>query len=129
MNIFAVASITLVTGDLEKCVHFYKDILGLTMRKKNGCIVFNAGFQKIRVLTNPLDDLPTCHYPHPGSLDFTILSHDSIVEVVKKMKERNAPLLPGVEGEKVEEGYNNYIYLRDPDGNLIRIVCCNDKPV
>ena len=110
------------TRDLERCLHFYVDVLG--MRKEvfgQGRIALRFGDLKINVHPpgNQADVVATV--PTPGSLDLCFLADRPLDEVIAHLQAKGVTIekMPSIRtGARFPI---RSIYLRDPDGNLIEI--------
>ena len=113
--------IVLTTGNLDACIHFYRDILGMQVVEKAGRYAFHFGCCKINVHQRPGEFLPAAAYPRPGTIDLCIITEDSIENVYEELVEAGAPLETEIVDRNGARGPMRSVYLRDPDGNLIEI--------
>lgn len=110
------------TRDLDRCLHFYVDVLG--MRKEvfgQGRVALRFGDQKINVHPPGYRADVVATVPTPGSLDLCFLADRPLDAVIAHLQAM------GVTIEKMPSLRTGArfairsIYLRDPDGNLIEI--------
>ena len=111
----------LTTRNVEACLRFYTETLGMEKRETNGRIALWFGAQKINIHTRPAEFLPAAEHPVPGSLDLCFAIEDDIEAVLAELKSKNAPLVTGIVERNGVKGKMRSIYLRDPDGNLIEL--------
>ena len=64
--------IVLTTQDLERCLHFYRDVLGMRVREQDGRYALLFGSQKINIHRRKAEFLPAAAHPVYGSLDLCI---------------------------------------------------------
>ena len=121
MRISAMDHFVLTTQNVEACLRFYTEILGMEKRETNGRIVLWFGAHKINIHTRPAEFLPAAEHPVPGSLDLCFEIEDDIDAVLADLKSKNAPLVTGIVERNGAKGKMRSIYLRDPDGNLIEL--------
>ena len=117
-----VDHIVLATSDLEKCLVFYSEVLGMTLeRYGEGRIALKFGDQKLNVHPPGFDAGIKAWKPTPGSLDLCFLADRPLDEVIAQLKKHNVPI---EEGPIVRTGARfpiRSVYVRDPDRNLIEI--------
>ena len=114
--------LVLTTADEAACVHFYTEVLGMTLETFGaGRKAFRFGNQKINLHVKGHEFEPKAHLPVPGALDLCFIASVPLDEVIKRLAERQATI---VEGPVLRTGATSRIrsvYLRDPDLNLIEI--------
>jgi catechol 2,3-dioxygenase-like lactoylglutathione lyase family enzyme len=118
--------LTLTTADLDACIHFYVDLLGMEHRVLNGhhSLYFPGG--KISIHTRKGEFQPAALHPTLGSQDFC-LSVDSSLEAVKaELLSKGAILETDIVQRHGAFGEMQSLYLRDPDGNLVEL-CAYSK--
>ena len=111
----------LTTQNLEACLRFYTEVLGMEQTKTNGRFILRFASQKINIHTRPAEFLPAAEHPVAGSLDLCFEIEDDIEAVLAELKSKNAQLVTGIVERNGAKGKMRSIYLRDPDGNLIEI--------
>jgi catechol 2,3-dioxygenase-like lactoylglutathione lyase family enzyme len=115
----------LVVRDLNKAMHFYRDILGASLYRQYGgtSAVFNFNGSWLLVVTGgePTKDKPQVTFAPPANPDR--VSHSITIRVAdcqkayKLLKSRGAVFLaPPVNWE-----YEIRAFFRDPDGHLFEI--------
>jgi catechol 2,3-dioxygenase-like lactoylglutathione lyase family enzyme len=118
----SIDHIVLTTRDLEQCVAFYTQVLG--MRQENygaGRIALRFGDQKFNVHPPGFDASIKARTPTPGSLDLCFLADCPLEDVIARLKKHNIPI---EEGPSVRTGARfpiRSVYVRDPDDNLVEI--------
>jgi catechol 2,3-dioxygenase-like lactoylglutathione lyase family enzyme len=121
MRISAMDHFVLTTQNIEACLRFYMETLGMEKRETNGRLSLWFGVQKINIHTRPAEFLPAAEHPVPGSLDLCFEIEDDIEAVLAELKSKNAPLVTGIVERNGAKGKMRSVYLRDPDGNLIEL--------
>ena len=121
MKLINFDHIVLTTGNMEKCIHFYRDILGMSLSDANGRYAFLFGNCKINIHQRPGEFQPAALNPKEGSIDLCIITETPLEEVEEELKEKEAPLITGIVDRHGARGPMKSLYLRDPDGNLIEI--------
>ena len=106
MKITDIDHLVLTTADVEACLHFYTDTLGMEKRETNGRFSLWFGRHKI---------------PIPGSLDLCFEIEDDIEVIYGELKRKKAPLITEIVERNGAKGKMRSVYLRDPDGNLIEL--------
>jgi len=117
--------IVLTTRDLEGCIRFYGEVLGMKLERfrtpTEERLALMFGNQKINVHEWGREFTPRAHVAAPGTLDLCFIAAVSLEEVIVKLAAAGVPLL---EGPVIKTGAVSKIrsvYVRDPDLNLIEI--------
>ena len=121
MKLINFDHIVLTTRNLEACIHFYRDILGMTLSESNGRYAFLFGNCKINIHQRPGEFQPAALNPVSGSIDLCIITETPLEEVETELREKKAPLITAIVDRHGARGPMKSMYLRDPDGNLIEI--------
>ncbi len=121
MHISAIDHFVVTTKNLEACLRFYTETLGMKQKETDGRFSLWFGSQKMNIHTRPAEFLPAAAYPLPGSLDLCFEIEDDIEVALAELKGKNAPLVTDIVERNGAKGKMRSIYLRDPDGNLIEL--------
>lgn len=121
MQISGMDHFVITTGNVEECLRFYTELLGMEARTENGRHSLWFGTQKINIHTRPAEFLPAAASPMPGSLDICFEIKGDMETALAELKRKNAPLVTGIVERNGARGKMRSIYLRDPDGNLIEL--------
>lgn len=121
MRILKLDHLVLVTGDLSRCVSFYRDLLHMEVEEKDGRFALRFGTSKINIHTSPGEFRPAAERPVPGSLDICFVTEEPLEELLGELEEKEAPLVTGIVKRHGTLGEMRSLYLRDPDGNLVEI--------
>ena len=121
MKITDIDHLVLTTMDVEACLHFYTDTLGMEKRETNGRFSLWFGRHKINIHTRPAEFLPAADKPIPGSLDLCFEIEDDIEVIYGELKRKKAPLITEIVERNGSKGKMRSVYLRDPDGNLVEL--------
>ena len=121
MHISAIDHLVITTKDVEACLRFYTEMLGMKQKETNGRFSLWFGSQKINIHTRPAEFLPAAVNPLPGSLDLCFEIEDDMETLLVELKNKNALLVTGIVERNGAKGKMRSIYLRDPDGNLIEL--------
>lgn len=121
MKISAMDHFVLTTQNVEDCLRFYTETLGMEPKETNGRFLLRFGSQKINIHTRPAEFLPAAEHPVAGSLDLCFEIEDDIEAALAELKSKNACLVTDIVERNGAKGKMRSIYLRDPDGNLIEL--------
>jgi len=114
--------LVLTTTDEARCVHFYVELLGMTLETfGSGRKAFRFGAQKINLHIKGHEIEPKAHLPVPGALDLCFIASIPLDEVIAKLNARQVPIMEGPVMRTGATSRIRSIYLRDPDLNLIEI--------
>ena len=114
--------IVLTTTDLERCVAFYRDVLGMTLEPfGEGRLALKFGNQKINIHQRGREFEPKAHIPAPGALDLCFIASIPLDDVIVRLKAAGIPILQGPVPKTGATGPIRSVYVRDPDLNLIEI--------
>jgi len=118
----SIDHIVLTTRDLDKCVAFYVEVLGMRLENYGaGRIAFRFGDQKFNVHPPGFDASIKARTPTPGSLDLCFLADCPLEDVIARLKKHGIAI---EEGPSVRTGARfpiQSVYVRDPDDNLVEI--------
>lgn len=121
MRISKLDHLVLVTGDLSRCVSFYRDLLHMEVEEKDGRFALRFGTSKINIHTCPEEFQPAAERPVPGSLDICFVTEEPLERLLDELKEEKVPLVTDIVERHGALGKMRSLYLRDPDGNLVEI--------
>jgi catechol 2,3-dioxygenase-like lactoylglutathione lyase family enzyme len=120
-----VDHIVLTTRDLNACVRFYTEVLGMELVRfrtpKEERLALSFGRQKINLHVWGKEFVPRAHVAVPGSLDLCFIASVSLEEVTDTLKRKNIPVLEGPVDKTGATGPIRSVYVRDPDLNLVEI--------
>ena len=126
MNIRRFDHLVITTGDLERCLHFYVDVLGMEPEMGNGRCAVRFGDQKINIHRKKGEFLPAARNVTCGSQDICLVAEGPVEDVKAEIEAKGWPIELGIVRRTGARGPMYSIYLRDPDGNLVEIgVYCN----
>jgi catechol 2,3-dioxygenase-like lactoylglutathione lyase family enzyme len=122
MIVQSIDHIVLTTRDLDKCLAFYTQALGMTLERFGaGRIALRFGEQKINVHPPGFEASIKARRPTPGSLDLCFLAACPLEDVIERLHAHKVPI---EEGPTLRTGARfaiRSVYVRDPDENLIEI--------
>lgn len=121
MKIKKLDHIVITTQDLEKCIHFYVDILGMELDDSNHRYAVKFGEQKINIHRKKAEFLPAAQNVTYGSQDICLLAEGNIEDIEKELKNKGIEIELGIVSRTGACGPILSIYLRDPDGNLVEV--------
>ena len=120
-----VDHIVLTTRDLNSCIRFYSEILGMRLEKfqtpTETRLALKFGNQKINIHEWGKEFTPRAHVAAPGTLDLCFIAAVPLEEVVRKLEQSQVKI---IEGPVMKTGATSKIrsvYVRDPDLNLVEI--------
>jgi catechol 2,3-dioxygenase-like lactoylglutathione lyase family enzyme len=120
-----VDHIVLTTRDLDACIRFYRDVLGMKLETfrtpTEERLALKFGQQKINLHVWGKEFTPRAHVAAPGTLDLCFIASIPLPEVILKLKEKQIAILEGPVKKTGALGPMNSVYVRDPDLNLIEI--------
>ena len=120
-----VDHIVLTTRDLDACVRFYTEVLGMELARfrtpSEERLALKFGRQKINLHVWGSEFVPRAHVAVPGSLDLCFIASVPLEEVMKTLASRNIPVLEGPVDKTGATGPIRSVYVRDPDLNLVEI--------
>lgn len=92
MNIKGLDHLVITTQDLKACLHFYGEVLGMTVKENNGRYALHFGNQKLNIHTKKAEFLPAAQYPTYGSLDVCLVVAGPIEAVVADITAKGYPI-------------------------------------
>jgi catechol 2,3-dioxygenase-like lactoylglutathione lyase family enzyme len=114
--------IVLTTRDLDACIAFYTEVLGMTLERfSTGRLALRFAEQKINLHEYGQEFEPKAATPTPGSLDLCFLLQQSLDEVVAVLQARGVKIEQGPVLRTGARFPIRSVYIRDPDGNLIEL--------
>ena len=117
--------IVLTTRDLEGCIRFYRDVLGMTLEsfqtptEKRQALKF--GNQKINIHEWGREFTPRAHVAAPGTLDLCFIASVPLEEVIARLGRAGVSIIEGPVPKTGASGPIRSVYVRDPDLNLVEI--------
>jgi catechol 2,3-dioxygenase-like lactoylglutathione lyase family enzyme len=122
MMVQSIDHIVLATADLERCLAFYTQVLGMTLERfGEGRIALRFGDQKINVHPPGYVASIAARRPTPGALDLCFLAACPLDEVIVRLRAHNVPIELGPSLRTGARFAIRSVYVRDPDDNLIEI--------
>ena len=117
--------IVLTTRDLEGCIRFYRDVLGMKLESFRTPAetrqALKYGNQKINLHEWGKEFAPRAHVAAPGTLDLCFIASVPLEEVIAKLKAGGVAIIEGPVMKTGATGPIRSVYVRDPDLNLIEI--------
>ena len=121
MRIKNIDHFVITTKNLEDCLNFYVNLLGMEHKEKDGHHSVVFGDQKINIHTRPKEFLPAAENITYGCMDYCLITDTDLEGIVCEIKAFGYPIEEGIVKRTGACGPMNSIYLRDPDGNLVEI--------
>jgi len=119
--------LVLTTRNIEECVYFYRDILGMKLEtffvgnQKVERKALKYGNQKINLHIYGKEFEPKAKHPTPGSLDLCFISEIPLDKFIELLSEKKIKIVEGPVERTGASSTLRSIYVRDPDQNLIEI--------
>jgi len=119
--------LVLTTRNIDECVYFYKNILGMELETffdgnlKVERKALKYGMQKINLHVYGKEFEPKAKHPTPGSLDLCFISEIPLEKFIELFNEKKIKILEGPVERTGASSLLRSIYVRDPDQNLIEI--------
>ena len=118
--------IVLTTRDLQGCIRFYTEVLGMKLEKfSENRLALKFGTQKINLHEWGKEFTPRAHVAVPGSLDLCFIAATSLDQVIATLKKNGVPIIEGPVAKTGAQGPIRSVYVRDPDLNLVEISVYN----
>jgi catechol 2,3-dioxygenase-like lactoylglutathione lyase family enzyme len=121
--------IVLTTRDLQGCIRFYCEVLGMKLEKfrtpTEERLALRFGSQKINLHEWGREFAPRAHVAAPGTLDLCFIASISLEEVMQRLRKCNISILEGPVAKTGAAGAIRSVYVRDPDLNLVEISVYN----
>ena len=121
MRIDHLDHLVITTQDLDRCLHFYVDILGMELDDSNNRYAVKFGNQKFNIHRKKAEFLPAARNVTYGSQDICLIAQGDIREIKAEIENKGWPIELGIVQRTGACGLMDSIYLRDPDENLIEI--------
>ena len=114
--------IVLTTRDLQGCIRFYTEVLGMKLERfSENRLALKFGTQKLNLHEWGKEFTPRAHVAAPGTLDLCFIASVSLQEVSERLKRQGVPILEGPVKKTGAQGPITSVYVRDPDLNLVEI--------
>ena len=121
--------IVLTTRDLQGCIRFYTEVLGMKLERfktpTEERLALKFGQQKINVHEWGKEFTPRAHVAAPGTLDLCFIAAIPLSEVIARLAAANVGILEGPVRKTGARGPIDSVYVRDPDLNLVEISVYN----
>ena len=118
----SVDHIVLTTRDLDKCLAFYTQALGMQLETfGEGRIALRFGEQKLNVHPPGYEAGIKARVPTPGSLDLCFLADCPLEQVIARLKQHGVAIELGPVVRTGARFALRSVYVRDPDDNLVEI--------
>ena len=117
--------VVLTTRDLQGCIRFYTDVLGMKLERFGERLALKFGTQKLNLHEWGKEFTPRAHVAAPGTLDLCFISSIPLEKVVERLEQRKIPILEGPVAKTGAQGPIRSVYVRDPDLNLVEISVYN----
>ncbi len=120
-----VDHIVLTTRDLDACVRFYTEVLGMKLERfrtpTEERLALKFGNQKINLHVWGKEFTPRAHVAAPGTLDLCFIASVTLDRVIATLKEKKVDILEGPVAKTGAVSKLRSVYVRDPDLNLVEI--------
>jgi catechol 2,3-dioxygenase-like lactoylglutathione lyase family enzyme len=117
--------IVLTTRDLEACIRFYTEVLGMKLERfrtpTEERLALKFGAQKINLHEWGKEFTPRAHVAVPGSLDLCFIAALPLDQVISRLNQLKVKILEGPVAKTGAVSKLRSVYVRDPDLNLVEI--------
>jgi catechol 2,3-dioxygenase-like lactoylglutathione lyase family enzyme len=113
--------LVLTVADLAKTMDFYTKALGMQPVTFGDRKALKFGQQKINLHQRGQEFEPKAAHPMPGSGDLCFIAKEPLEEVLHHLAHLSIPIEEGPVERTGAVGKMLWVYLRDPDDNLIEI--------
>ncbi len=117
--------VVLTTRDLQGCIRFYTEVLGMKLERFGERLALKFGAQKLNLHEWGKEFTPRAHVAAPGTLDLCFISSVPLEKVVERLERSKIPILEGPVAKTGAQGPIRSVYVRDPDLNLVEISVYN----
>ena len=117
--------LVLTTRDLEGCIRFYRDVLGMKLSSfdtpQGKRMALGFGAQKINIHQWGREFSPRAHVAAPGTQDLCFIASVPLESVIETLRRNGVEIMEGPVPKTGATGPIRSVYVRDPDLNLIEI--------
>jgi catechol 2,3-dioxygenase-like lactoylglutathione lyase family enzyme len=117
--------IVLTTRDLDACIRFYTEVLGMKLERfrtpTEERLALKFGQQKINLHEWGKEFEPRAHVAVPGSLDLCFIAAVPLDQVISRLNQLQVKILEGPVAKTGAVSKLRSVYVRDPDLNLVEI--------
>ncbi len=121
MKVERLDHLVITTQNLQACLHFYRDILGMEVVEQGGRYALCFGEQKFNIHQKKAEFLPAAAHPTYGSLDLCLVVAEKLAAIKKEVEAKGYPIELGPVVRHGALGEMKSLYVRDPDGNLVEL--------
>lgn len=117
--------IVLTTRDLQSCIRFYTEVLGMKLERfrtpTEERLALKFGSQKINLHEWGREFSPRAHVAVPGSLDLCFIAALPLEKVTERLRGAGVEIIEGPVTKTGAVSKLRSVYVRDPDLNLVEI--------
>ena len=117
--------IVLTTRDLNACIRFYTEVLGMKLERfrtpTEERLALKFGAQKINLHEWGKEFSPRAHVAVPGSLDLCFIAAAPLADVISRLNLLQVKIIEGPVAKTGAVSKLRSVYVRDPDLNLVEI--------
>ena len=117
--------IVLTTRDLQGCIRFYTEVLGMRLETfhtpTEQRLALKFGQQKINLHEWGREFEPRAHVAAPGTLDLCLIAALPLDDVMRRLDAAGVDIIDGPVLKTGAVSKLRSVYVRDPDLNLIEI--------
>lgn len=124
MKLKNIDHFVITTSDLNSCLHFYVDILGMEHKICGSQHTLVFGSQKINLHTYAGEFTPYARNAVVGGQDFCLIADGDIYKIKSELERQGVQIVEGVIEQYGALGLMDSIYMYDTDGNLVEVAVC-----
>ncbi|WP_252192357.1 VOC family protein [Secundilactobacillus kimchicus] len=121
VNIKSIDSITIVVTDIARAIRFYHEVFDLPMVNGSKTTLQVGGKQQLQFVTPDTAGLHS--HGAPGNSELALATKDPLAKTLAHLTNYAVEIDDGPVAYQGATGPATALWLRDPDHNLIKLVC------
>ncbi|WP_288531937.1 VOC family protein [uncultured Secundilactobacillus sp.] len=121
MNIKSIDSITIIVSDIARAVRFYHEVFDLPLVNGSKTTLQVGGKQQLQFVTPAATGIHISE--EPGNSELALATKDPLAKTLAHLTNYAVEIDDGPVPYQGATGPATALWLRDPDHNLIKLVC------